>query len=238
MTKVLCVKHSYPKLLENGIKPWACIVLDPRSIEGESTHGVIRKDLFKTIDPTTKFFVASMTDPSVTKYLLEKEADIYGWHAFTESLRNEDEREQEIEGQKVHVMPNLGIPEGSTLITGGTCAAMRCLGIMHTMGFRTFDLFGFDSSMQKKPTPEQMKETTGSEDEEPKPKYIQVNVRGENFWTTGELLAMAQDCERTFNDASMNLTLDVHGDKTLVSALWKLYLDERKVSEFKDAFND
>jgi len=65
-----------------------------------------------------------------------------------------------------------------------------------------------------------------------------VNVRGEDFWTTGELLAMAQDCERTFNDASMNLTLDVHGDKTLVSALWKLYLDERKVSEFKDAFND
>jgi len=236
--KVLCVKHSYPKLLENGIKPWACIVLDPRSIEGESTHGVIRKDLFKTIDPTTKFFVASMTDPSVTKYLLEKKADIYGWHAFTESLRNEDEREQEIENQKVHVMPNLGIPEGSTLITGGTCAAMRCLGIMHTMGFRTFDLFGFDSSMQKQPTPEQMKETTGAEDEEPKPKYIQVNVRGENFWTTGELLAMAQDCERTFNDASMNLTLDVHGDKTLVSALWKLYLDERKIGEFKDAFND
>ena len=236
--KVLCVKHSYPKLLENGIKPWACIVLDPRSIEGESTHGVIRKDLFKTIDPTTKFFVASMTDPSVTKYLLEKKANIYGWHAFTESLRNEDEREKEIENQKVTVMPNLGIPEGATLITGGTCAAMRCLGIMHTMGFRKFDLFGFDSSMQEQPTEEQMKETTGAEDEEPKPKYLQVNVRGENYWTTGELLAMAQDCERTFNDSSMNLTLNVHGDNSLVSALWKLHLDERKVPEFKDVFDD
>ena len=236
--KVLCVKHSYPKLLENGIKPWACIVLDPRSIEGESTHGVIRKDLFKTIDPTTKFFVASMTDPSVTKYLLEKKANIYGWHAFTESLRNEEEREKEIENQKVHVMPNLGIPEGATLITGGTCAAMRCLGIMHTMGFRRFDLFGFDSSMQEQPTDDQMKETTGAEDEEPKPKYLQVNVRGENYWTTGELLAMAQDCERTFNDSSMNLTLNVHGDNSLVSALWKLHLDERKVPEFKDVFND
>ena len=236
--KVLCVKHSYPKLLENGIKPWACIVLDPRSIDGESTHGIVRKDLFKTIDPSTKFFVASMTDPSVTEYLLEKKANIYGWHAFTESLRNETEQETEIENSKVTVMPRLGIPEGATLITGGTCAAMRCLGIMHTMGFRKFDLFGFDSSMEEEPTDEQKKETTGAEDEEPKPKYIQVTVRDENYWTTGELLAMAQDCERTFNDSSMNLTLDVHGDKTLISALWRLYLDERKVGEFKDVFDD
>ena len=135
-------------------------------------------------------------------------------------------------------MPRLGIPEGATLITGGTCAAMRCLGIMHTMGFRKFDLFGFDSSMEEEPTDEQKKETTGAEDEEPKPKYIQVTVRDENYWTTGELLAMAQDCERTFNDSSMNLTLDVHGDKTLISALWRLYLDERKVGEFKDVFDD
>ena len=236
--KVLCVKHSYPKLLENGIKPWACIVLDPRSIDGESTHGVVRKELFKIIDPTTKFFVASMTDPSVTEYLIEKKANIYGWHAFTESLRNEEEREKEIENQKVHVMPNLGIPEGSTLITGGTCAAMRCLGIMHTMGFRKFDLFGFDSSMKDEPTTEQRKETTGAEDEEPRPKYIQVAVRDENFWTTGELLAMAQDCERVFNDTSMNLTLTIHGEHTLVSALWKLHLDEQQIPKFEDVFSD
>ena len=237
-SKIICVKHSYPHLLANGIKPWACVVLDPRSIEGESTHGIVRKDLFKTVDPSTKFFVASMTDPSVTKYLIEKKANIYGWHAFTESLRNESEREQEIKNQKITVMEDLGIPEGATLITGGTCAAMRVLGIMHTMGFRKFHLFGFDSSLKDEPTEEQRKETTGAEDEEPKPKYLQVNVRGENFWTTGELLAMAQDCERVFNDASMNLNINLHGKNTLVSALWRLHLDERKIPDFKDVFSD
>ena len=40
----MCVKHAYPGLIANGIKPKACILLDPRSIEGESTHGVKRKD--------------------------------------------------------------------------------------------------------------------------------------------------------------------------------------------------
>jgi len=234
----MCVKHSYPHLLANGIKPWACVVLDPRSIEGESTHGIVRKDLFKTIDPSTKFFIASMTDPSVTKYLIEKKANVYGWHAFTESLRNEEEREQEIKDQKITVMEDLGIPEGATLITGGTCAAMRILGIMHTMGFRKYHLFGFDSSLKDEPTKEQKKETTGAEDEEPKPKYLQVNVRGENFWTTGELLAMAQDCERIFNDTTMNMTINFHGKDTLVNALWKLHVDEIKIPHFEDVFSD
>ena len=65
-----------------------------------------------------------------------------------------------------------------------------------------------------------------------------MNVRGEHFWTTGELLAMAQDCERVFNDATMNLILEVYGDHTLVSALWKLHLDELKIPNFRDVFDD
>ena len=76
--KVFCVKHSYPKLLKNGIKPFACVILDPRPIEGVSTHNIVRKDLFKKIDKSTIFLVASMTDPSVTKHLLSKGANVKG----------------------------------------------------------------------------------------------------------------------------------------------------------------
>ena len=85
---------------------------------------------------------------------------------------------------------------------------------------------------------EQRKETTGAEDEEPKPKYLQVNVRGENFWTTGELLAMAQDCERVFNDTTMSMSLNLYGENSLVNALWKLHLDENKIPNFEDVFSD
>ena len=86
---------------------------------------------------------------------------------------------------------DLGLPEGTTLITGGTCAAMKALGIMHTMGFRFFELFGFDSNVEE-PTEEQ-EEASGAEDEEPRPKYFKVSVNKKEFWTTGELLALAQD---------------------------------------------
>ena len=235
--KVVCVKHSYNKLLTNGIKPWACILLDPRPITGKSTHGITRKELFKKVDPSTKFFVASMTDPSVTKHLISKKADIYGWHAFTESLREEDERGVQIVNNQVHLVDELGIPQGSTLITGGTCAAMRSIGIMNTMGFREMHLFGFDCSMEK-PTDKQMKETTGAEDEDPKPKYMKVTVNDKDFWTTGELLAMAQDCERSFRDANSAINFTYHGKDTMVSELWKVIESERPLPNFEEVFDD
>ena len=44
--KIVAVKHSYPKLLEHNIKPWACVVLDPRPITGTSTHGVMQEKIY------------------------------------------------------------------------------------------------------------------------------------------------------------------------------------------------
>ena len=232
-SKIICVKHSYPTLINNGIIPWACIVLDPRPITGVSTHGIVRKDLFKKVEKKTKFFVASMTDPSVTEYLIDKGAEIHGWHAFTESLRDPIEKNKKMVDNSVTLDPDIGIPPGATLITGGTCAAMRSLGIFHTMGFRSFDLFGFDCSMEE-PTKKQQKETTGADDEERRPKYFKVGVGDTSYWTTGELLAMAQDCERTFANPPMEMNLNFYGKDTLVAALWG---NKIKTKTFEETFN-
>ena len=177
-----------------------------------------------------------MTDPSVTNYLIDKKATIYGWHAFTESLREESERSQGIHNNQIKVLDELNLPEGSTLITGGTCAAMRTIGIMHTMGFRDIELFGFDCSLKDEPTKEMQKETTGAEDEEARPKYFKVGVGDKFYWTTGELLAMAQDCEKVFSDKSMGILYNFHGENTLVADLWKLSEDRQTFKNFKDLF--
>jgi hypothetical protein len=174
-----------------------------------------------------------MTDPTVTQHLLDNGANIHGWHAYTESLRSTEEQKKAVHNNSVTLDPNIGIPQGSTLITGGTCAAMRALGIFHTMGFRYFDLFGFDCSMEE-PTKEQQKETTGAEDEEPRPKYFRVGIGETQYWTTGELLAMAQDCERTFAKPPMEMKLNLFGANTLVAALWNL---QPKPKTFEEQFN-
>ena len=237
--KVLTVKHALPGLIKNNINPWGCIVLDPRPITGKSTHNITRKDLFKNFDPSMNFFVASMTDPSVTEHLIERDATIWGWHAFTDSLREEEEQGKVIEKQQVKLSEELGIPQGATLITGGTCAAMRGIGMLHTMGFRDIHLFGFDCCRDE-PSKKEKTETTGDLEggETPKPKYIQVNVKDQTYWTTGELLAMAQDCEKVFNDPGLEGVLCFHGKNTMVADLWDIKESQETRPQFKGYYND
>ena len=83
-----------------------------------------------------------------------------------------------------------------------------------------------------------MKETTGAEDEEPKPKYMKVTVNDTDFWTTGELLAMAQDCERSFRDENSSINFTFHGEGTMVAELWKIIESERPLPTFEEVFDD
>ena len=165
----MCVKHSYPKLLEQQIQPWGCIILDPRPITGISTHGIKRKELFKIVDDKTIFFTASMTDPSVTRFLKKRTSKIVGWHAFTQTLQ--EDIKQKVVDKHIKVAESLGIEEGAMLITGGTCAAMRAISLMHTLGFRKYELFGYDCSVPELSDKDKKKLTP-----EGKQKYLKVGV--------------------------------------------------------------
>tara|TARA_R100000963_G_C4605045_1_gene77410 strand:- start:2 stop:523 length:522 start_codon:yes stop_codon:yes gene_type:complete len=157
-----------------------------------------------------------MTDPSVTKLIKNRTDKLIGWHAFSEALRDSQEHGKQPVDNKLIVKEELGLEEGATLIVGGTCAAMRSIGIMHTLGFRNFHLFGYDCSINEPPEEEQKKK-----DEEDKPKYIRVSVDNKPYWTTGELLAMAQDCEKLFERDDIDMDIVFHGENTLVSEVWK-----------------
>tara|TARA_R100001086_G_scaffold203954_1_gene119896 strand:+ start:1 stop:1416 length:1416 start_codon:yes stop_codon:yes gene_type:complete len=214
-TRIVCVKHSYPTLLENGIQPWGCVILDPRPLSGKSTHGIIRRTLFEHVDKQTIFFLASMTNPSVTRLLKKQDAQLWGWHAFSETLRQQTEKNKPVQNNTIHITENLAIPHDTTFITGGTCAAMRSVGLMHTIGFRNFHLFGFDCTI-----PEPSEKNKRKKEKDGRPKFLNVTVEDNKFWTTGELLAMAQDCEKLFERDDVEMNLEVYGENTLVKALW------------------
>lgn len=209
--KVFCVKHSYQRLLKNGIKPFACVVLDPRPMEGVSTHGVVRKDLFKKIDPTTKFFIASMTDITVTKYIMEKTDNILGFHAFTDAIRDETVT------NKVTIAEGIGINPGELLISGGTCAATRTIGLLETLGYTNQHLFGFDCSVTEK----EAKKHKDIKDEAGNDKYLAVETGDKKFFTTGELLALAQDLERMFEDKACKINFKFYGSDSLAAQVFE-----------------
>ena len=190
--KVVCVKHSLPVLLQNGIMPWACVILDPRDIKDKSTHGVQRESLFDEVPKQVKFMIASITHPSVTKTLLAKGADMYLWHAYSQNSKE------------------YPWPQGTRLITGGTCAALRSISLFHAMGWRTFHLYGMDFSY------EGLSEETiaTARDEDGRLKYYKVTTKGsqnKKFISTGELMAGAQDLERLAQNFDLDFSLHMYG---------------------------
>jgi len=199
--KVVCVKHSLPTLLKAGIIPWACVILDPREPKEKSTHGVLRETLFEVIPKETYFFLASITNPNVTRLLIEKGADLWLWHAWSQNSKD------------------FKWPDGTRLITGGTCAALRAMSLFHSMGWRTFHLYGFDFSYEGISE----EEVATAKDDEGRQKYYKVTTKGQpdkRFVSTGELMAGSQDLEKLAQNRDIDMNIFMYGSG-LAQTMWK-----------------
>lgn len=190
--KIFCIKHALPTLKAAGITPDFCVALDPRPIKGVSTHGEVREGLYAAAPRETIMLIATMTHPSVTQYLLERGYKVVGWNAASDALI-----ELSKEGQISQVIQ----------IDGGTSSAMRALSLAHHIGFREANLIGFDCSLAGEP-----KENEWMPSENGKPprlKYFPVvnpkDARDQfEFWTSGELVAQAQDLESALKNNRLN----------------------------------
>jgi hypothetical protein len=165
---IFAVKHSLPVLKAAGITPDWTVILDPRPVEGKSTHGVIRTDLFKDVGPEDKFLFATMTHPSVRKVLEEKNVQIFGWHAHTQAT--------------LAAKP----PSFDTgmVVAGGTCSATRIPMLAFVMGFRRFEFYGYDFFYP---------EDTNKDDVKQQLMRVNLGADQKSYLTTGELVAAMQD---------------------------------------------
>jgi hypothetical protein len=185
---IVCVKHSLPVLMDAGVIPDVCVVLDPRDVEGTSTHGAVRKDLFAKFDQKTVFMVASMTHPGVTDHLKKIGANIMGWHALVANI---------------HEWFKYQVPFS---IVGGSCSAIRAVSLLKFMGISDFDLIGFDCCFYDTPKDITAKLPDG------RPKYFKVSVFGKEFLSTGELIALVQDVEKIIGSERLDVSINVLGD--------------------------
>jgi Protein of unknown function DUF115 len=217
---LFCVKHALPILARHGVVPRFCVVLDPRELDKESTHGVLRRSLFEAASKETTFLVSSSTNPTVTQYLLDQGYLVIGWHAAVQGMDKFKDR----------------VPYW---LSGGTCAATRGLILANFMGYSKANLIGYDSSLSEKPSnPE---EKTYFDDEvnwntfvdykrrsvdwegaerwvkensqkNEVPRYLPLRIKSDKiFWSTGELAAQLQDLENFLTDHNFPMELRLIG---------------------------
>jgi hypothetical protein len=202
--RVFCVKTSHDWLIENEMIPWGCLLLDPRP------HVL---DFVDQPHEAIKYFTASMCHPVTVQRLVEKDAEIWGYHAHVGA------------GEKETVKKQLG--EGM-IIGGGSTAALRGVSVLHALGFRKFTLIGFDSCYSG---PDD--KVHGIKSEKP---IFQVETNGAKFWTDAELLAQAQDFV-TLMEVSQDVDLNVLGPG-MIKHVWDTTDKKLPGGSFGDLFGE
>lgn len=167
---VFAVKHALPLLKKAGVRPDFTVILDPRPVDGVSTHGVLRTELFEEVDAEDVFLLATMTHPSVRHVLEAKGAQMVGWHAQTQ----------------ITLDAKLEAFKRGMIVGGGTCSATRMPMLAFSMGFRRMAFYGYDFFYPQ-----------GTPQESVKQQLMTVSVgekeAARQFLTTGELIAAMQD---------------------------------------------
>lgn len=187
--KIVTVKHAIDRLKQWGIKPWACVLLDPR----QHVEGFVEKP-----DTDVVYFVASMVAPAVVKKLLDCGCRVIGYHAFVGA------------GEKEILAKH---DPKTLLVSGGSATATRSIGLFaECLGFKEFHLYGYDLCYFDRPD-FSVKDDSGN------PKYMEVTLGAEGwgnsvskrvFWTEGQLLAQAQEL-RDLYKMQKDFTLNVYG---------------------------
>lgn len=184
--KIIAVKHAIDRLKSWGIRPWACVLLDPRP------H--VEKFVQKP-DKDVIYFVASMVDPSVVKTLLDNDCHVVGYHAFVGA------------GEDKVIEP------GTMLVSGGSATATRCIGLLHEcLGFSDIHCYGYDLCYFTKPNMDEKHEDGSPKYIEV---TLAANVwRGKQqlrtFWTEGQFLAQAKELHDLYK-SKQGFNIELYG---------------------------
>lgn len=183
--KIVAVKHALTPLKNAGIKPWACILLDPRP------HMM---NFVADADPEIIWFVASQVNPKVTMQLLLRGCTVWGYHASV--------------GAGETFLTDL---QAGAVISGGSATATRGLFLLNHLGFDKMTLYGYDLCVPDKPDlnakdgqgqPKYFEISVGMND----PLY---NVK-KMFWSEAQLIAQFEEINDLIKYGKFNLT--AYGD--------------------------
>ena len=183
--KIVAVKHALDPLKSAGIRPWACILLDPR----EHVAKFVSEP-----DRSIIWFVASQVQPEVTKRLLDAGCTVWGYHAS-------------VGADETHLTDK----QMYSVIHGGSATATRGLYLLNHLGFSRFRLYGYDLCLPDKPDLD-AKDSNG-QPKYLETSICMNNTLfpiKRRFWSEPQLIAQFEELNQIIN--SEQFDMDAYGD--------------------------
>lgn len=184
--RIVAVKHALEPLKKAGIKPWACILLDPRPHVASFVENP---------DTDVIWLVASQVDPNATAKLLEAGCTVWGYHASVGAGEHKLTKKQEY-----------------AVISGGSATATRGLYVLKHLGFSNLHLYGYDLCFPEKPDlnskddigqPKYLEISVGFS-------HPLFNLK-RAFWTEPQLVAQFEELNDMIKGSKFKLTAEGQG---------------------------
>lgn len=203
---VLACNGAARLLKQNGIKPDAIAFLDI----GESVLGFIDDEPDEVI-----YLVASIVNPKVIDRLLELGRRVVLWHCDYGEGRNEQ--------QKAIIDQYPGKP--AMLIGGGNTIGVRSLPLGFLMGFRSFHIYGLDSSFADDGSDHAYQKHDGVE-----PESVPVKFEGKTYRCSPWMAKQAAEFEFYYRQYTGNgCKIFVHGEG-LIPDIWRSLRHDRRLA--------
>lgn len=187
-------KTSHDVLIKKNVIPFGCLLLDPRD------HV---QDFIENPHSDVKYFTATMCAQTTWNRLLERNAQIWGYHALVGAAEKD---------VLVEIAP------GSLLLPGGSSSITRGLAIARQLGFRKYIIVGQDSCYFDAVDMEALNEYG-------RKKYTKYTVGGREFVSDPQLVAASQDIERVIKEWQ-DCEFEVFGDG-MVRHVWEIIKPNR-----------
>jgi hypothetical protein len=179
---IVALKGAHDFLLDNGIKPDWCVMLDPQ----EKIVNCVTKH-----EPEITYFIASQCHPKVFDLL--KERYVILWHALSGIGENK-------------------ILEGRVLLGGGTTTGLRTMNLVYSLGYRYAHIYGFDSCVTEQEGKTYKRINIHSEKGMDEPgRIIDVWVGKKRFWANPAMAAQADEFQRAMV-VLKGMKVQVHGE--------------------------
>ncbi len=180
---IIALKDAHDWLQDHGIIPDYAVAIDPQE------H---RWDCFKKKHPAIKYFIASQCHPSMFEHL--DGHDVFLWHLYVAKNQN---------------VP----PHGTALIAGGTTTGLRTITLLYSMGYRQFELYGFDSCLRDGKL--RMNGDAPNNDDN---QINEIVVDGKMFYCNPSMTAQANEFQNLY--AMMpDIQMESHGDGLITAII-------------------
>lgn len=190
---IVALKDAHDWLIDNSIYPHIAVAIDPQER---------RATCFKNPSQRVDYYIASQCHPRMFDHLAA--FNVFVWHLFVS--------QEQLTSQVG------GLPPNTPIVMGGTTTGIRAMMLFYSMGFRKFELYGFDSCLK-----DGLLRMNG--DKSPADEAIHaVVVDGRTFYCNPAMGAQALEFQDVYR-AAPDIQIRAHGEgliQTIVEARAKM----------------